>query len=97
MNDDHRDYVAAYESHHVAHLESFGDYQRAAVFMHGWSSDVHTWPICIYNVESNRIWLWCGYRTMDISRESALEDARAILRLSPDHQFDKVEIMSEDF
>jgi hypothetical protein len=33
---------------------------------------------------------------MDISRETALEDARAILRLPADHQFLKIETMSEN-
>jgi hypothetical protein len=88
-------YIAAYESHHVAYREPFPDYQKAATFMHGWTTDVHTWPICIYDSASDHLWLWCGYRTMDIGRETALEDARGILGLPPDHQFAKVETMSE--
>jgi hypothetical protein len=96
MNIDDRGYVAAYESHHVAHLENFGAYEKAAAFLHGWTSDVHTWPICIYNPAADYLWLWCGYRTLDISRESALEDARAILQLPAGHQFKKIEIMAED-
>lgn len=93
---DNRGYIAAYESHHVAYLENFVDYEKAAAFLHGWTGDIHTWPICIYNAENDRLWLWCGYRTLDISRESALEDARAILGLPADHQFDKIEIMAEN-
>lgn len=96
MTNAKRGYVAAYESHHVAHLEMFGDYEKAAIFMHGWTSDVHTWPICIYDAENDYVWLWCGYRTMDISHESALEDARAILGLPADHQFAKIETMGEN-
>ena len=88
-------YRAAYESHHVASIEEFDSYDRAASFLHGWSEDVHTWPVGIYEPGSNRLWLWCGYRTMDISRESALEDARGILGLPADHQFAKIETMSE--
>jgi hypothetical protein len=89
-------FIAAYESHHVAHLEPFGEYEKAASFMHGWASDIHSWPICIYNAANNHMWLWCGYRTMDISRETALEDARAILSLPANHEFAKIEIMSEN-
>ena len=96
MTIENRAYVAAYESHHVAYLESFGDYEKAATFLHGWTTDLHTWPICIYNAENDHLWLWCGYRTLDISRESALEDARAFLRLPADHQFDKIEFMAEN-
>ncbi len=96
MSNATRGFLAAYESHHVAHLETFDDYQKAASFMHGWTTDVHTWPICIYDAESDHVWLWCGYRTMDISLETALEDARAILRLPFDHQFAKIETMSEN-
>jgi hypothetical protein len=88
-------YIAAYESHHVAYREPFPDYRKAATFMHGWTTDVHTWPICIYDSASDHLWLWCGYRTMDIGRETALEDARGILGLPTDHQFAKVETMSE--
>ncbi len=93
---DKHEYIAAYESHHVGYLESFGDYEMAAQFLHGWTTDVHTWPICIYDSADNHLWLWCGYRTLDISRESALEDARAILRLGADHQFSKIETMAEN-
>jgi hypothetical protein len=89
-------FVAAYESHHVAHREAFSDYEMAASFMHGWTADVHTWPICIYDVNNDHLWLWCGYRTMGISRESALEDARAILQLPAQHEFTKIETMSEN-
>ena len=96
MTIDNRGYVAAYESHHVAHLESFSEYDKAATFLHGWASDVFTWPICIYDAGSDHVWLWCGYRTLDISRESALEDARGILGLAADHQFDRIEIMAEN-
>jgi hypothetical protein len=96
MSNAKHSFVAGYESHHVAHLETFGDYEKAAAFMHGWTSDVHTWPICIYDPDDNHVWLWCGYRTMDISRESALEDARAILRLPADHRFTRIEMMSEN-
>jgi hypothetical protein len=96
MSIDNRDYVAAYESHHVAYLKSFSDYAEAATFLHGWSTDLHSWPIGIYNAASDHLWLWCGYRTLDISRESALADARAFLRLPTEHQFDKIEFMAED-
>jgi hypothetical protein len=89
-------YLAAYESHHVAHLERFNNYQEAATFLHGWSSDIHSWPICIYDPASDHLWLWCGYRTLDISRESALEDARGILGLMANHRFDKIEVMTEN-
>ena len=89
-------YRAAYESHHVASIEEFDGYDRAASFLHGWSADVHTWPVGIYEPESNRLWLWCGYRTMDISRESALEEARAILGLAGNHQSAAVEVMKEN-
>jgi hypothetical protein len=91
-----RCYVAAYESHHVAYLENFKDYAKAAAFLHGWSVDLHSWPIAIYQPETDHLWLWCGYRTLDISRESALADARAFLRLPVDHQFEKIEFMPED-
>ena len=76
MTIDQCGYVAAYESHHVAYLESFSDYEKAATFLHGWGSDLHTWPICVYNAATDHLWLWCGYRTLDISREAALVDAR---------------------
>jgi hypothetical protein len=89
-------FIAAYESHHVAYRESFGEYKKAATFMHGWASDIHSWPVCIYNTADNHLWLWCGYRTMDISRESALEDARGILSLPANHEFAMIETMSED-
>ncbi len=96
VTNQNRNYVAAYESHHVAYLTEFDSYEKAAAFLHGWTADVHTWPIGIYYTNDDRLWLWCGYRTLDISRESALEDARAILRLPPDHQFSTVEFMKED-
>jgi hypothetical protein len=89
-------FVAAYESHHVNYLKTFGNYEMAATFLHGWTADAHTWPICIYERAHDRLWLWCGYRTLGISRESALEDARAILQLEGDHQFSKVDIMDEN-
>jgi hypothetical protein len=88
-------YIAAYESHHVAHLTEFDSYEKAADFLHGWAADVHSWPIAVYQPRGNVIWLWCGYRTLDISRESALEDARAILSLPRDHQFATIEFMKE--
>jgi hypothetical protein len=93
---DNRNFIAAYESHHVAYLEEFESYEKAAAFLHGWNADVHSWPIGIYNSHNDRLWLWCGYRTLDISRETALEDARAILRLAPEHQFAVVEFMREN-
>jgi hypothetical protein len=96
MSIDNRGYLAAYESHHVAYLESFGDYENAATFLHGWSTDLHTWPICVYNAATDHLWLWCGYRTLDISREAALADARAFLRLPAVHQFNKIQFMAED-
>jgi len=89
-------YIAAYESHHVAYCEEFDSYHKAATFLHGWNADVHSWPIGIYDAASDHLWLWCGYRTLGISRESALEDARAILRLPLDHQFATVEFMKEN-
>jgi hypothetical protein len=95
VSENKRSYVAAYESHHVAHLHEFDSYERAASFLHGWGGDVHTWPVGIYDSHDDRLWLWCGYRTLDISRESALEDARAILRLRRDHQFTTIEFMKE--
>ena len=96
MSNEQGAYIAAYESHHVAHLERFSDYQQAAAFMHGWSADVHTWPVCIYNAKANQLWLWCGYRTMDISREAALEEARGFLGLPAHHRFESVEMMREN-
>jgi hypothetical protein len=93
---DSRNYIAAYESHHVAYLAEFDSYEKAADFLHGWSADVHSWPVGVYQPSDDRLWLWCGYRTLDISRTSALEDARAILRLSSDHQFATVEFMKEN-
>jgi hypothetical protein len=92
---DNQQYVAAYESHHVAYLTEFESYEKAADFLHGWNNDVHTWPIAIYQRSNNSLWLWCGYRTLDLSRESALEDARAILGLPQNHQFAGVEFMKE--
>ncbi|HKV54498.1 MAG TPA: hypothetical protein VJN94_07620 [Candidatus Binataceae bacterium] len=89
-------YVAAYESHHVAHLEEFENYESAATFLHGWGGDVHTWPIGVYDRREDRLWLWCGYRTLGLSRESALEDARAVLRLRADHQFARIDFMKEN-
>jgi hypothetical protein len=96
MGNAKRNFIAAYESHHVAYLETFSDYEKAATFMHGWTADVHTWPICIYDADNDHVWLWCGYRTMDINRETALEDACAILRLPAEHQFAKIDVMSEN-
>jgi hypothetical protein len=92
---ENRRYLAAYESHHVAYLNEFDSYAEAADFLHGWNTDVHTWPIGIYHASHDQLWLWCGYRTLEISRETALEDARAILRLPLDHQFARVEFMKE--
>jgi hypothetical protein len=88
-------YTAAYESHHVAYLTEFDSFEKAADFLHGWAADVHSWPVAIYDRGGDLLWLWCGYRTLDISRESALEDARAILRLPRDHQFANVAFMKE--
>ena len=88
-------YTAAYESHHVAYLVEFDSYDKASDFLHGWAADVHSWPVAIYQRRGDLLWLWCGYRTLDISRESALEDARAILSLPPNHQFARVEFMKE--
>ena len=93
-SEDHT-YVAAYESHHVAYLTEFASYEKAADFLHGWAADVHTWPVAIYHRQRDLLWLWCGYRTLDISRESALEDARAILSLPGEHQFAGIEFMKE--
>jgi hypothetical protein len=89
-------YRAAYESHHVAYIEEFESYALAASFLHGRSIDVHSWPVGIFDPEANRLWLWCGYRTMGINRETALEDARAILGLPANHRFATVEVMAED-
>ena len=95
MSNANLNYIAAHESHHVAYLTEFDSYEKAADFLHGWSADVHSWPIAIYGRSDNRVWLWCGYRTLDISCESALEEARAILRLPPQHHFAGVEFMKE--
>jgi len=88
-------YVAAYESHHVAYLPEFDSYEKAADFLQGWAADVHSWRIGIYDRQGDLLWLWCGYRTLDISHESALEEARAILDLPGDHQFTHVAFMKE--
>jgi hypothetical protein len=96
MTNEMTTYRAAYESHHVAHVTEFDSYDRAANFLHKWSNDVHSWPVGIYEAQGNRLWLWCGYRTLSVSRESALEDARAIFGLSGNHEFGGVEIMAED-
>jgi hypothetical protein len=95
VHSENHNYVAAYESHHVAYLTEFGSYEKAADFLHGWAADVHTWPVAIYDRRGDCLWLWCGYRTLDISRESALEDALAILSLPRDHQFASIEFMKE--
>ena len=87
--------IAAYESHHVAYLTEFDSYEKAGDFLYRWADDVHSWPVAIYDPHGQFLWLWCGYRTMDINRESALEDARAILGLPRDHQFAGVEFMKE--
>jgi hypothetical protein len=92
---DDKNYIAAYESHHVAYVPAFDSYEKAADFLHGWAADVHSWPVAVYQRHDNILWLWCGYRTLAISRESALEDARAILSLPSDHQFARVEFMKE--
>lgn len=89
-------YRAAYESHHVAYVEEFDDYESAAKLLFRQSADVHNWPVGIYQPGADRLWLWCGYRTLGLSRESALEDARAILGLARGHQFAAVAIMAED-
>lgn len=95
MSGEDKSYIAAYESHHVAYVTEFGSYEKAADFLHGWAADVHSWPVAVYQRRDNVLWLWCGYRTLEISRESALEDARAILSLSADHQFARAEFMKE--
>ena len=92
---ENQNYVAAYESHHVAYLVEFESYEKAANFLHGWAADVHSWPVAVYERCSDVLWLWCGYRTLDIPRETALEDARAILRLPPEHKFASIEFMKE--
>ncbi len=89
--------IAAYESHHVALVAEFDSYEKAADFLHARAADVHTWPVAIYEPRRNLLWLWCGYRTLDINRESALDDARAILSLPRDHKFAGVEFMKENF
>jgi len=88
-------YVAAYESHHVAYLTEFDNYEKAADFLRSWAADVHSWPVAIYDRRGDSLWLWSGYRTLDIGRESALEDARAILSLPREHQFASIEFMKE--
>jgi hypothetical protein len=88
-------YIAAYESHHVAYREPFPDYQKAATFMHGWTTDVHTWPICIYDSAIDHLRLWFGYRQMDNGCETTTDYVRGNLCLPNDHQFAKVETMSE--
>jgi len=95
VHSEKHNYVAAYESHHVAYLTEFDSYEKAANCLHGWGDDVHTWPVAIYDRQGDLLWLWCGYRTLEISRESALEDARAILSLPRDHRFTRVEFMKE--
>jgi hypothetical protein len=92
---ENHNYVAAYESHHVAYITEFDSYEKAADYLHGWAADVHSWPVAIYERSTDFLWLWCGYRTLDISRESALEEARAILSLPHDHQFATIEFMKE--
>lgn len=89
-------YRAAFESHHVAHIEEFDSYEAAARFLHQWSRDVHTWPVAIFSPEHNQLWLWCGYRTLGVKREEALQDARGIFGLPLAHDFSSVEIMPED-
>ena len=39
---------------------------------------------------------WLGARTLEINRDSAIEDARAILRLPADHEFASIEFMKEN-
>ncbi|MBV8770795.1 MAG: hypothetical protein JO166_00500 [Deltaproteobacteria bacterium] len=95
MRTENHNLIAAHESHHVAYLTEFDSYEKAADFLNTWAADVHSWPVGIYDPRSDLLWLWCGYRTLDISRESALEDARAILKLPRDHQFARVEFMKE--
>jgi len=89
-------YRAAFETHHVAHIEEFDSYEAAAKFLHGWSRDVHTWPVAIHEPAENRLWLWCGYRTLGVSRASALEEVRGIFGLPQDYVFAAVEMMRED-
>lgn len=95
VHSENYNYVAAYESHHVAYLTEFDSYEKAADLLHSWASDIHSWPVAIYDRRGDFLWLWCGYRTLDISRESALEDARAILSLPREHQFAGIEFMKE--
>jgi len=95
VRSENHNYIAAYESHHVAYLMEFDSYEKAADFLHGWAADVHSWPVAIYEQRADLLWLWCGYRTLEICRESGLEDARAILSLPQDHQFARVEFMKE--
>ena len=90
-----KNYIAAYESHHVAYVTDFDSYEKAADFLQAWGADVHSWPVAVYHRHDDILWLWCGYRTLAISRESALEDARAILNLPSNHQFAVVEFMKE--
>jgi hypothetical protein len=92
---ENHNYVAAYESHHVAYLTEFDSYEKAADCLQEWAADVHSWPVAVYDRSINFLWLWCGYRTLDISRDSALEEARAILSLPRDHQFAGIEFMKE--
>ena len=75
----------------------FDSYDKASDFLHSWAADVHSWPVGIYDPRRDLLWLWSGYRMLDISREAALEEARAILKLTPDHQFARVEFMKEKF
>lgn len=89
-------YRAAFETHHVAHIEEFDNYDAAAGFLHRWSRDVHSWPVAIHEPGENRLWLWCGYRTLGISREAALADACGIFGLPQDFGFAVVEMMAED-
>jgi hypothetical protein len=95
VSSEDKHYIAAYESHHVAYVTEFDSYEKAADFLHGWAADVHSWPVAVYQRHDDILWLWCGYRTLAITRESALEDARAIFNLSLDHQFARVEFMKE--
>lgn len=95
MAGEQNNYIAAYESHHVGYVKEFDSYEKAADFLHGWAADVHSWPIAVYQRHDDALWLWCGYRTLAVGQESALEEARAILNLAPEHQFARVDFMKE--
>ena len=87
---------AGYESHHVGHVEDFDDYERAARLLFRQSANVLSWPVGIYEPATDHLWLWCGYRTLDLNREAGLDEARVIFGLGRGHPFAAVEIMPED-